>query len=290
MNVDPLFQNLLISSPNGGGLFAVRCGEVIHVDGKSSTGIDLRGDCLLRAMQPSGWIYYGSTPETTLMAPIAVPDIHDALLVDDGFLVVCTEGNEVVRYGRDFAMERQWRFGGAPDSMHVNCLANWNGRIVFSAFGAFATHHGYKAGTMGTGFVRDLETGETLIAGLSQPHNPTPLDDGLLLADSERLSLVLYDGSGAKIREANLDGYTRGVAVNERTIFVGLSCSRNIEGDAEGSACVVALDRHSWKAVARISIPAREIYDIRIAADARTLDAVLEKIARTVPRKLRAHA
>lgn len=290
MNVDPIFQNLLISSPNGGGLFAVRRGEVTLVDGDSSTGLDLRGDRLLRALQPSGWIYYASSPEPTRMAPVAVPDIHDVLLVDDGFLAVCTEGNEVVRYDRDFAMARRWRFGGAPDSMHVNCLANWGGRIVFSAFGAFTTHHGYKAGTMGTGFVRDLETGETLIEGLSQPHNPTPLDDKLLVADSERLSLALYDGSGTRLREANLGGYTRGLAVDERTIFVGLSCSRNIEDDAGGSACVVALDRHSWKTIARMSIPAREIYDIRIASDARTLDAVLEKIARTAPRKLEGRA
>lgn len=290
MTVDPIFQNLLVSSPNGGGLFAVRGGETIHVDGDSSTGIDLRGDCLVRAMQPSGWVYYGSTPETPHMAPGAVPDIHDVLLVDEGFLAVCTEGNEVIQYDRDFAMSRRWRFGGEPDSMHINCLTNWRGRIVFSAFGAFTTHHGYKAGTLGTGFVRDLETGETLITGLSQPHNPTPLDDDLLLADSERLSLVLYDGAGNKKKEANLDGYTRGVAVSERAIFVGLSCSRNIEGDAQGSASLLALDRQSWQPVARMPIPAREIYDIRIAANGRTLDTVLEKIAQTVPRKPRGRA
>ena len=283
MPADSVFDNLLVSTPNGGGLYAVRQGEPIRLEARSSTGIALRGSTLLRTLQPAGWVFYGDTAETSRIEPSAIPDIHDVLLTDDGFLAVGTEDNEVIQHGHDFSVTRRWRLDSVQDSMHINSLADWQGRIVFSAFGDFTTHRGYKAGTLEKGFVRDLRTGETRIEGLSQPHSLTPSGEDLLLADSECLSIALYAGNGARKKTATLDAYTRGIAIGERAIFVGLSCSRNINDGAEHFASIVALDPRNWREIGRMSIPAREIYDIRIARDARTLDTVLARIARISP-------
>ena len=174
MNNQALFDDLLVSAPNGGGLFAVRGGQAQHVDGLSSTGLAWRADALVRALQPGDWVVYGPDEAMTSMAAaVHCADIHDVLWRDDGngFWMVSTDHNEVVHVDADFRPVQRWAFPGELDSMHINCLARWGDEVVFSAFGAFSERRAYKGASAGAGFVRALEGVEPLITGLSQPHS-----------------------------------------------------------------------------------------------------------------------
>ena len=197
MNKQALFNDLLVSAPNGGGLFAVRGGEVQHLDGLSSTGLALHGSTLARALQPADWVVYGPDDVvTSVAAAIHCADIHDVLWVEDGFLMVSTDHNEVVRVDADFRPAQRWAFPGELDSMHINCLARWGDEVVFSAFGNFSERRAYKGTSAGAGFVRGLDGLEPIITGLSQPHSLKPWGADLLLADSETRSIALFDRQG----------------------------------------------------------------------------------------------
>lgn len=279
MNRQDLFNDLLVSAPNGGGLFALRNGQVQHLDGLSSTGLALRGSTLARALQPADWVVYGQDDVVTSVAvAIHCADIHDVLWLDDGFLMVSTDHNEVVRVDADFRPTQRWAFPGELDSMHINCLARWGDEVVFSAFGAFSERRAYKGASVRAGFVRGLDGLEPIITGLSQPHSLKPWGEDLLLADSEMRSIVLFDRQGREKRRKVLDGYTRGIAIGRNALFVGLSASRTPEPGGLPTATLVALDLHSWEEISRIALPAREIYEVLELPVGVDMTSVVERI------------
>ena len=279
MNKQDLFHDLLVSAPNGGGLFAVHGGQVQHLDGLSSTGLALHGATLARALQPADWVVYGPDEVvTSVAAAIHCADIHDVLWVDDGFLMVSTDHNEVVRVDAEFRPAQRWAFPGELDSMHINCLARWGDEVVFSAFGTFSERRAYKGASAGAGFVRGLDGLEPIITGLSQPHSLKPWGADLLLADSETRSIALYDRQGREKRRKVLDGYTRGIAIGRHALFVGLSASRTPEAGGVPTATLVALDLHTWQELGRVALPAREIYEVLELPAGVDMAALVERV------------
>lgn len=282
MRHDPVFHNLLVSAPNGGGLFAIHHGQVELIDRHSTTGLGYAQGRFYRALQPSTLACYSL--DTALFYQHDFPglaDLHDVKPFDDGCLAVITYDNAVVAMDHHGRVLRRWALPGEPDSSHINSLACWSGRVVYSVFGDFSQHRGYKQGTRDLGSVRELDNGCLRIGGLSQPHSLTPHGDGLLLADSERMRLVLYDATGRQVREAVFDAYTRGIAVRSGIVYLGLSSSRNITQAGEATASVVALAQESWSIIARLSLPVREIYDILALPDDATAAALRQTILHT---------
>jgi hypothetical protein len=272
------FENLMISSPNGGGLLFIHNGQVFRLDDINTTGISLNGDKFLRGFQPEGLIFYQGN-QTSEDSETSINDIHDVLIVDSSLYAVGTNANEVLQLDINAAPVRRWTFPGDADAKHINCLALWNQRIVFSAFGDFTDHRQYKGHTAQAGFVQDLHTGERLIEGLSQPHSLVPLGDKLLLANSETRELREYDGSAKLLRSKTLDGYTRGICIQGNILYVGLSRSRNIDSSAIVNANLVALDLQSWEELGRIELPISEIYSVLNIDDIDALPSVLAGIS-----------
>ncbi|WP_434604857.1 glycoside hydrolase family 99-like domain-containing protein [Pseudomonas sp. R1-7] len=260
--MNDLFSNLFVSSPNGGGLFFLDSGVVFRLDGLSTVGLNLASNSFLRAIQPDAlWV----CDEQTLVldkTAVDLADIHDVLEYDDHYYVVGTTYNEVIKFKKDGSEVERWRAPGEDDSKHLNCLAIWNNRVVYSAFGEFAEHRGYKGKSAGQGVVKDLETGETLITGLSQPHSLVQYRDNLLVANSEMKEICEYSESGVLIRSKYLKGYTRGICLSGNVIYVGLSRSRNIDSLSVNTATVLALDAETWEELDRVAIPADEIYSV----------------------------
>jgi hypothetical protein len=261
--VADLFDHLLVSSPNGGGLFLLLEGEAVKLDALDTTGLDIRENRLVRAIQPSTLVLFNGSPVELPGEHAGIGDLHDALIDGGLCYVISTHGNEVVRFDSDGVEQRRWTFPGERDAWHINCLARWNGRLVFSAFADRPGHRAYKEPPFDTGFVQDLETGERPITGLSQPHSLVPDGERLLLANSGESELRAYDRSGALLRKRHLDGYTRGVAFRDDVVYVGLSKSRNIDTKNMSGAAVVALDAETWEEIGRIRLPVDEIYAIQ---------------------------
>jgi len=273
-----LFDNLLISSPNGGGLLFIHRNQAFHLDTINTTGISLNGGTLLRGLQPQGLLIYKGHRVEQYDVPY-IHDIHDVLIVEPFLYTVGTTANEVLQLDERAEEIRRWTFAGEQDAKHLNCLALWNQRIVFCAFGDFTEPRQYKDNTEQAGFVQDLHTGERLINGLSQPHSLCSVGEHLLLANSESKELREYDSSGLLLRSKVLEGYTRGICVQNGKIYVGLSRSRNVDDDGLSNARLVALDSQSWKELGRMDLPVPEVYSIHGIENPDALPALLAGIS-----------
>lgn len=274
-------DRLLISAPNGGGLLYAYHHLLIPLLHEDATGLAITGHGMLWCVQTvdepmlreirQGRLDVFSLGEDPL-------DLHDVLVDEESTYVVFTETNEVVQIDSARRAQQRWCFGSEPDSAHVNCVAMHNSRLIASMFGSFSTHRGYKGATRHAGKVVDVNTGETLIEGLSQPHSLVVVGDQLWLCSSEDRTLHIYDRHFALQRQVELPAYTRGLAVGENHVYVGLNRSRNLASGEAGqfdSAAVAVLERSSLQVLGFVPLPCNEVYDIRIAPSADLVNEVM---------------
>jgi hypothetical protein len=259
MNAFP--DSLLVSCPNGGGVFFVSNDSVLRLDERSVTGLYLSQYSIVMGVQESGAHIINNDGLENIF--INCFDIHDVLYHEGHYYLVGTQHNEILCVTESGLIKDRWILEGEDDSCHINSLALWNGRLVFSAFGDFKKHRGYKDGTKGKGFVQEVETGRRLITGLSQPHSLVPVDGGdLFLANSECFEIVEFSDRCEKKRTFRVGGYARGVFVGKDRVYVGISKSRNVKNTPVGSAVLVSFDRQSMHELGRAFLPVDEIYDV----------------------------
>ena len=201
-----VFDGLLVTCPNDGGMFLFNRGVMYRLDDLDTTGLAVSGGVLVRALQPDRLAMLGTVPREVEGSVGRFDDLHDVLLDGEHCYVVSTRHNEILKLDMHGAELDRWSFPGEPDSWHINCMARWNDRIVFSAFCDRAKHRGYKEPPLDVGFVQDLHSGERLITGLSQPHSLIAVDGHLLLANSGAFELREYDVSGVLVRKRSMEG------------------------------------------------------------------------------------
>ncbi|MBU2791906.1 DUF4915 domain-containing protein [Acidithiobacillus thiooxidans] len=270
-----IFDHLLISAPNNmGGLYACADGRVRFLDDRPTCGISWspQSGLLARAIQ-QGEALSITTPEGTREYAGDWGDLHDVLLDGEDLYLVSTQHNAVIRWNIREAVEIERRvFAEQEDSWHLNCLGRLRGKLFFSAFGEFPITRGYKVATLQRGFLRELgegkgdqeETASPIGAdGLSQPHSILETADGAVLCNSET-GEVWRTGQDDIFRPfITLDGYTRGLAVRDGILYVGLSASRNASlGQDPLRAQIVAIDLVEGQEMARMSLPFAEVYGI----------------------------
>ncbi len=265
-----LRDRLLASSVNGGGVFLVDGAEVRRLSEIDTTAIAPVPDGFLWARQAEGLaeLRYVRAPavERVLLTSESL-DLHDVLRHGERLYIVATQSNTVLELDAgSFAELRRWTQPGEPDSQHLNSICVHGGRLLASRFGRFDTHRGYKGRTRGAGEVFDLETGEVLISGLSQPHTLRSFDGLLWLCDSEAHAVHAYRDYVLE-HEVAMGGYARGLAFGAHHIYVGLSRSRNAPDGGLGSARIVPLSREDLVPGDAVCLPANEIYDLALTTD-----------------------
>lgn len=263
---------LLVSGPNGGGLF-------LRAPGEPVAGCISVVDTVGLAATPAGFVWARQSGEDSLLRLVGPDglrvhdlggphrDLHDVHWIDGALHVVCTMTNSVVRLDGDFREVGRWELPGEPDSVHVNSIVLHEGRLLASIFGWFEGHRGYKGATLGAGRVIDLETREDVLTGLSQPHSLRSHGGLLWVCDSEAGVLRAFEGE-REVVARDLGGYARGLLVRDDVVVVGLSRSRGAAGGPLSTGTVLVLDRHSLDEVDRFTIDAPEVYEIlEVAVD-----------------------
>lgn len=263
-----LRDRLLVSCPNAnGGLLLLDGTEVERLSPVQTTGI-----CAV----PGGFLWARQSGDSnvlrravdggfsSIMLAEDVLDLHDVAWHGGLACVVATARNAVLQLDADMRETRRWALRGERDSAHLNSICFHDGRLLASRFGQFDTHRGYKGATAGAGEVFDVETGEVLVAGLSQPHSLASQDGVLWLCDSEARRVVAWRGPDQPLQAQGLDGYARGLAFGRGRIYVGLSRSRNAPDPALARARIVVLDRLTLEVLGSVELPADEVYDIVI--------------------------
>lgn len=260
--MNSIFNELLISSPNGeGGLVFIKDDKPYLLDNKGLAGLFVSQNKLLKAIQPDLLEVYKGTDQRVIKDEW-VDDIHDVLEHDNYYYVVGTMKNVVIKFNHELNIVDKWVFNGELDSIHINCLAILGDQVIYSAFGEFTKHRGYKGNTVKAGYIAYLETGDKIIEHLSQPHSIFSFGNNILVANSQEKELREYSVGGELIRKIELGGYTRGLCIDKKNIYIGLSCSRNSKIDSMSSASVVAISKNDWTEVGRINLPTKEIYSI----------------------------
>ncbi len=202
-------------------------------------------------------------------------DLHDILVNGDRLYVVATQLNAVLELdAATYAERRRWTLPGEHDAAHLNSVCLHDGRLLATRFGQFEVHREYKDRTRGAGQVFDVETGEVLVSGLSQPHSLRSHDGHLWVCDSQARTLRIYRGY-EQVREARLEAYVRGLAFRDDEVFVGLSRGRNDASAQVESAGIAVLGIVDLERRCTIRLPVDEVYDLQfVKATTRQLDAI----------------
>ncbi|WP_373228564.1 DUF4915 domain-containing protein [Cohnella sp.] len=256
---------LIIASPNIGGLSKIVDGTVEVFDRIDTTGISANDNLFVRALQHESHAVFHLQHRDGSRKKLVyndIWDIHDVFLVKDHFYAVSTGSNEVVLISiKEGDIVHRWASPGENDSWHLNCLDQWNGRMVVSAFGHFNTHREYIGNSHQKGFIKNLESSDIFWGQLTQPHSHKRVDSRTYVCDSGTGRLLVLDEKNV-IHAVSLNGYPRGLAVTSEYIAVGISTQRNLENNVYGS--IKLLDKNSFIQEKEFFLPFREIYSIQI--------------------------
>lgn len=208
-------------------------------------------------------------------------DADDALwLVNTQFSALCTldETHSFVprwqpRFITDFAFE---------DRCHLNGLAMVDGRPRYvTAFGETNAAGGWRENKIDGGVVMDVESGETIVRGLSMPHSPRWYDGRFWFLESGRGTFSCADLATGRVETvAELPGFTRGLAFSGPFAFIGLSQVREsatfggiplMERVPERECGIWVVDIRSGQSAAFLRFEGRvqEIFDVQVLHGAR---------------------
>lgn len=276
----PLDTRFLLASGNGpghrGSLFAIDLdgteAQVEELDAIPSFGLTVVGDRLYRVLSSVGGkdphselLVYDKTGVLTYRRLERVADPHGIVQHGNRFAVPCSERNQIVWLDADGHVTERWQAPGEGDTWHVNGVHVRDGRLFASAFGMHATHDDLTA-NLGkpTGVIFDVATRQVVVSALRCPHDPQFIDGGWFVSNSRAGEILLIDEcTGGRTRTLNLGGWTRGVAIDEERMYVGISAERHTDAET-GRAEIAVVDRKTWKELARVELPCREVHSVAL--------------------------
>ena len=114
---------------------------------------------------------------------------------------------------------------GPEDRCHLNGLCVVDDRVRYvTALGESNEAGGWRETKASGGIVCDVESGDSVLRGLSMPHSPRWHEERLWLLESGKGTLAVADlDSGTVETVAELPGFTRGLVFAGGIAFVGLS-------------------------------------------------------------------
>jgi hypothetical protein len=219
-------------------------------------------------------------------------DFHGVVYYNNELYAVDTYHDRIYKYNLstlsgifawDFAKELACPMCGKSmedrnDFFHINDLYMFQNWMLMSMFCDRPTANDER-NTSGIGkvYVKDLNDQENtfgtyLIVGLIQPHTPFIYGKEFYVCNSKAASIirgVLKTENGVvalkELREIQIGkGFTRGLWVNDKRIYIGISSSekRTVDEFKEVQCGVVVLDKKTLKQVSFIPLPASEVYGI----------------------------
>jgi hypothetical protein len=281
LTIDGLPACCLISSiedgQGGGGLFAWDGGPPELIDRDHCMGLAVADGRFARLL--SSTADTGSTAELVLYDAGGVvgyhriddaPHAHDLAFdpVSRQWVVVASGDDQILWVDRGGVVTRRWYAPDRPpgrhgDAWHVNCVVWAEDRLLATAFGenVDSTERLDRIGEP-RGFLFDVETGERQLDGLVTPHHPLPWDGGWIVCSSWEGTVDRFDATGARTASLALGGWTRGLAMVDGHLVVGVSGLRH---QSSSRARLVLVDLETFTEVHSQELPTREIYDVVVA-------------------------
>jgi uncharacterized protein (TIGR03032 family) len=298
--------SLLVSTYQAGKVVAVgvAAGELTlsYHNFDRAMGLAVKPDGIAVAARAQVW-FLQSAPE--LAARVEPPGRHDACFLtrsshftgeiqihelawsDDELWLVNTAFGCLCTLDSRHSFVLRWRPPfltalAADDRCHVNGLAMADGKPKYvTALAETDTPQGWRANKVQSGCLIDVASGHTVARGFAMSHSPRVHRGRVWMLNSGAGQFVLIDPArGGAETVAELPGYTRGLALNERFAFVGLSRIREsstfggmpiAERRQELKCGVGVVDLHTGRLLAHVEFltGVEEIFDVQVVPGAR---------------------
>jgi uncharacterized protein (TIGR03032 family) len=277
--------------------FARCMGLGVHPSGRSfalATHYQIfRFDNVLRAGETSGQHDALFVPHTSWITGDV--DAHDVVLTADGPpLFVNTLFSCLATASNGHSFRPVWKPSfisklAAEDRCHLNGVAVENGlpRYV-TLVSASNVADGWRDRRADGGQVIDVNSGETVVGGLSMPHSPRLHNKKLWLLNSGTGAFGYVEGDKF-VRIAFCPGYARGLAFAGDYAIIGLSLSREnrtfqglplddaLKAEGVQARCgLIVVDTRTGDTVGwvRIEGVVRELYDVAVLPGVRNAAAI----------------
>lgn len=163
-------------------------------------------------------------PGLGLRAVVPTPgarDLHGLCSTEAGLVIAATGNDAILRVNpRTGVSEIVFATGADADTIHINDLIEFEGRLLASAFGE------RRGDGVRSGSIFDVNTRDVLVSGLREPHSLCAHNGALYFLESATGILHCYrTGEGVRAL-ATFAGYVRGLAVTDAHVAVGRSAYR----------------------------------------------------------------
>jgi Domain of unknown function (DUF4915) len=269
-----LVASCLGDGDTGGGLFYYDGEDWVQLDDVSTTGLFVCGDQLIRMLwaprqvaHATAVLHYSASGLERHLRVDGLTDPHDVLWDGVHYIAVSSIQDAIVWVTPEGTVKRRYQPGAGDDCWHLNCLLLHDGVLYATAFGRFAEPRGWMPYKLaGTGMLFRADTGEDILSGICCPHTPRRFGGQWMLCSSATSELLLFAGDretpAARVR---LQDWVRGLSWSDRYIFAGESVNRQLTREAR-NASVAVLERATLSLVERLTLPCREVYDLRLVS------------------------
>lgn len=247
---------------------------------------------------PEPWMAPESPPLDALFVQVGEHvtggiDIHEMEYASSGALYFLnTRMSCLCRFTAGQSFEVVWRPDfisrlATDDRCHLNGMAMVDGDVRFvTMLGASDVAGGWRETKVDGGLVMDIQSGQTVVSGLSMPHSPRFYNGALYVLESGNGSLSRIDPlTGAKQDVILLPGFTRGLdffgplafiglsQVRESNTFSGLPLTQRPQERVCGVA-IVDLRQGNLVGYLRFESGVQEIFAVRVMVNTRNPDVV----------------
>jgi uncharacterized protein (TIGR03032 family) len=242
-------SSLLVSTYQSGRVVAVRVdGNVLNTHFRafaSPMGMAISPRALAIGTLRSVWLYRNQPAASARLDPPGRHDacylparchitgdirVHEMAFIGSELWIVATRFSCLATLDNEYSFRPQWRPPfitalAAEDRCHLNGMTVIDGRVRYvTALGTTDTPQGWRERKADGGCLIDVDSGETVVRGLSMPHSPRWHAGKLWLLESGKGTLCVVDPASGQVQTvAELPGFTRGLAFSGPFAFVGLS-------------------------------------------------------------------
>lgn len=190
-------------------------------------------------------------------------DAHHITVAERELVVASTSTNSLLWLSAEGEILRTWSAGPGGDAWHINGASYVEGSLYVSAFGRFAAEREWdQYRRTGTGIVFELASGTDVITGLCCPHHPRRDRGSWIVCASVEHRVYVYPAGNGTPDVLQFHGWTRGLAISDDRLFVGISAPRHDSSGQTQRAAVAIVDRASHRTLQVIPVPALEIGDL----------------------------
>lgn len=238
---------------------------------------------ILHRIEPGTW-------RAEILATHSVKDSHDLRWNGDGFFLVASVGNRILRLDRHGALVDSLQIiADDRDICHVNCLATFDDDLYCAVFTLSPGDRESKrlTGAWHTeGKILRLDwsakSWEIVHEPLAQPHSLVTSDAGLVLVESHKARVVrLAPDFGAVRILGQYSGFLRGLSVGPDEALIGVSTMydkdrrrlrplpwrHRLEERYRPFSGLFSVDPKTWRVRKRFPLEGAQVYDIHRLTD-----------------------